>query len=104
MRLAPRTTWNLGKILGVLLHGGTRRSTDHAIAVPRGDDNRAGAGVGLQIVTLVIRIAVIDIRPVAKHRDPQPREIIQNPRDRVSGERLDADHAPTTCRVQSARL
>ena len=92
-----------GEVLGVIRHRGAGGGADHARAVIGRDHHRAGRLIGGQVIALIGDIAVIEIGPVAKHRDPQPGQIVQNLADGIAGQDARLDHAPT-CRIQSARL
>lgn len=94
----------LGEFVRMILHRGAGRGAHQLRTVESPHKDRAGAvAVGLQIVPLVVQRAVIEIGPVAEHRDPERGHIIQPRIQRGAGQGAHLDHAET-CAIQSRRL
>ena len=70
---------------------------DKAVAIEGADDDGRGAvPVGRKVAPFIVEVAVIEIRPVTKDRDPEARHIIQDGFDLRPGEAADVDgHADT---------
>ena len=93
-------------LLGFVCERQRRGRADHAFAVEADRDHRVRrVDVGLQVETLVVRVAFVQVGPVAEHLDAQAGDVVEVAAQGFAGLRDDLQFAHAdTCAIQSCRL
>ena len=93
------------EFIAVIFHRRSGRGADQSVTVEGADDHRLGTvAIGGKIAPLIVQIAVVQVGPVAKDRDPQRRHVPQHRIQRGAGQAAHRDRHAETCAIQSLRL
>jgi len=93
------------EIARVVFHRRSGRGADQPVAGVGPDQDRARpVAIAAQVGPLVVRIAVVEIGPVAEHRDPERGQIVERLFQRGPRQAAQRDRHVETWAIQSLRL